>query len=95
MATETSMKYAPESRTSVDKPLGHVDLVENLPSQNVPHFYAPRTPQEAALDRSINMKLDLIVLPLLAFNFMVGSTFSVEISKRSLIDADKRNSCAV
>ncbi|PMD34967.1 MFS general substrate transporter [Hyaloscypha variabilis F] len=64
------MKYAPESRTSVDKPLGHVDLVENLPSQNVPHFYAPRTPQEAALDRSINMKLDLIVLPLLAFNFM-------------------------
>jgi hypothetical protein len=95
MATESSMKYAAESRTSMDKPLGDFDLVENLPGQNIPHFYAPRTQQEAALDRSINMKLDLIVLPLLAFNFMVGSPFSVEISKRLLIDADKRNSCAV
>jgi hypothetical protein len=67
------MKYASESRTSVDKPIGDVDLIESLPSQNVPQFYAPQTPQEAALDRSINMKLDFIVLPLLAFNFMVGN----------------------
>jgi hypothetical protein len=72
MAIEPNLKYPSESRTSVDKPIGDVDLVENLPSQNVPHFYVPRTPQEAALDRSINMKLDFIVLPLLAFNFMVG-----------------------
>jgi hypothetical protein len=69
MATEP--KYATEFRTSVDKFAGDVDFVENLPSQNVPHFYAPRTQQEATLDRSINMNLDLIVLPLLAFNFMV------------------------
>lgn len=67
----TDPKYATEFRTSVDKPAGDVDFVENLPNQNVPHFYAPRTHQEAALDRSINMKLDLIVLPLLAFNFLV------------------------
>ena len=71
MAIEPNLKYASESRTSVDKPVGDVDLVENVPNQHIPHFYAPRTPQEAALDRSINMKLDFIVLPLLAFNFMV------------------------
>ena len=69
MATEP--KYVIKFRTSVDKFAGDVDFVESLPSQNVPHFYAPRTQQEATLDRSINMKLDLIVLPLLAFNFMV------------------------
>jgi hypothetical protein len=71
MATDGDLRYTAKSRTSVDKPVGDVDFVENLSSQNVPHFYAPQTTREAALDRSINMKLDFIVLPLLAFNFMV------------------------
>ena len=85
MALEPNLNYASESRTSVDKPVGDVDLVENLPSQNIPHFYAPRTPEEAALDRSINMKLDFIVLPLLAFDFMVGG-FLTHWNVRSVLD---------
>jgi hypothetical protein len=71
MATETNMIHDAESRTSVEKPVGDVELVENLPGQHFAQFYAPQTLQEASLDRSINLKLDFIVLPLLAFNFMV------------------------
>lgn len=64
------LKYASESHTSMEKPVGNVDLVENSRAELVAHFYAPSTPEEAALDKSINRKLDFIVLPLLAFNFM-------------------------
>ena len=65
------LKYASESHTSIEKPVSNVDLVENSRAEHVVHFYAPSTPEEAALDKSINRKLDFIVLPLLAFNFMV------------------------
>jgi hypothetical protein len=71
MATDENAKFAMESRTSVEKPACDVELVEDRLEQQVVHVYAPRTAEENALDSSINMKLDFIVLPLLAFNFMV------------------------
>jgi hypothetical protein len=62
---------ATASRTSLDKPLGDVELVENAPDHNVQQFYAPQSTEEQKLDRSINLKLDCIILPVLALNFMV------------------------
>lgn len=59
------------SRTSLEKPLSDVELIENAPDQNVQQFYAPQSTEEQALDRSINLKLDCIILPVLALNFMV------------------------
>jgi hypothetical protein len=66
------------SRTSMDKPACDVELVENSLERQVLHFYAPRTPEEKALDMSINMKLDFIILPLLALNFVVCGSDSGE-----------------
>jgi hypothetical protein len=59
------------SRTSLDKPLGDVELVENALDHNVQQFYAPQSKEEQSLDRSINLKLDCIILPVLVLNFMV------------------------
>lgn len=59
------------SRTSLDKPLGDVELVENALDQNVQQFYALQSKEEQALNGSINLKLDCIILPVLALNFMV------------------------
>jgi hypothetical protein len=74
MPAEPVSKFAMESRTSVEKPACNVELVENDFEQHVLHFYAPRTPEENVLDRSINFKLDFIILPLLALNFMVRTS---------------------
>jgi len=64
------------SRGSIEKPIGDVDFVENIPQANILHFYAPRTAEEKKLDRSINLKLDFIILPLLALNFMVCASLA-------------------
>lgn len=43
----------------------------------VPHHYAPSTEEEKALDRNINLKLDLCVVTILAIAFILcGSEFT-------------------
>lgn len=76
-----------ESRTSVEKPAPDVELAKNISKEHVLHFYAPRMPEEKVLDRSINTKLDFIILPLLALNFMVGDCIRTAYLKRSLVKA--------
>lgn len=71
-----------DSRMSVEKPVPGVELVERV-EQHCLHFYAPRTSQERELDRSINMKLDFIILPLLALNFMVGRSSALSYFART------------
>lgn len=70
-------EIASDPRTSLDKPLGKVEMIDTVPSQNVPQFYASGSKQEQELDRSINLKLDCIILPILALDFMVCSRESL------------------
>lgn len=62
------------SKEDMEKPscVEAVQAVENMVQGNAEHCYRSTTVDEQALDRSINMKLDFLVLPLLAIDFLVS-----------------------
>lgn len=51
----------------------HLEIVQNNAAQLQPTHYRPQTDAEKRLDKRVNLKLDLIVVTLLAVEFIVSS----------------------
>ncbi|KAF8849740.1 hypothetical protein BDZ45DRAFT_752445 [Acephala macrosclerotiorum] len=64
------------SRASLEKPVGDVELAENAPAHNAQQPHA----------QSVNLKLNCIILPVLALNFML-----CEIDKANIGNAATTN----
>jgi hypothetical protein len=54
--------------------LEHVEIVQDNAAQLQPTHYRPQTDVEKALDKRVNRKLDLIVVTLLAVEFIVSDS---------------------
>lgn len=67
----------PKNLNSEDDKLGELEQVENLsPSQEFVHQgWRASTPHEAALDRSVNLKMDCTVVFILTAGFLVRNLF--------------------
>jgi CMP-N-acetylneuraminic acid synthetase len=52
--------------------LEHIEIVQDNAAQLQPTHYRPQTDVEKALDKRVNRKLDLIVVTLLAVEFIVS-----------------------
>jgi hypothetical protein len=68
-------------RSTLDGELGRgkegvVLYIDGLPIIPPPEGYKASTPQEEALDKSLNLKLDGIVVVILAINFLVKCSIS-------------------
>jgi hypothetical protein len=51
----------------------HLEIVQDSATKLHPTHYRPQTDAEKKLDKSVNRKLDLIVVTLLAVEFIVSS----------------------
>jgi len=58
--------------------LEHLEIVQDNAAQLQPTHYRPQTDAEKALDKKVNRKLDLIVVTLLAIEFIVSTLFDAE-----------------
>jgi len=58
--------------------LEHLEIVQDNAAQLQPTHYRPQSDAEKALDKRVNRKLDLIVVTLLAVEFIVSSPFLFE-----------------
>ncbi|KAI5477464.1 MFS general substrate transporter [Pseudohyphozyma bogoriensis] len=56
-------KHAPHGVLELDGTAVH--------APNAPRGYAPKSDEEKRLDKKINLKLDLLIVPILAFNFLL------------------------
>lgn len=61
----------------------HFEIVQDNAAQLQPTHYRPQTDAEKKLDKSVNRKLDLIVVALLAVEFIVSSWPSLELYEHS------------
>jgi len=68
----------------------HIEIVQNNAAQLQPTHYRPQSDAEKRLDKKVNLKLDLIVVTLLAVEFIV-SALEFEIGSWEYI-ADKYSS---
>lgn len=68
----------------------HLEIVQNNAAQLQPTHYCPQGDAERRLDKKVNLKLDLIVVTLLAVEFIV-SAFEFEFGSYEYI-ADKHSS---
>jgi hypothetical protein len=69
----------------------HLEIVQDNAARLQPTHYRPQTEAEKKLDKRVNCKLDLIVVTLLAVEFIVSSGPMVVISEHL---ADARSSAA-
>jgi hypothetical protein len=54
----------------------HIEIVQNNAAQLQPTHYRPQSDAEKRLDKKVNLKLDLIVVTLLAVEFIVSALLS-------------------
>ena len=54
----------------------HLEIVQNNAAQLQPTHYRPQSDIERRLDKKVNLKLDLIVVTLLAVEFIVSALSS-------------------
>ena len=71
MSPNTISKASSDDGSGHEKPVGEMVMGELVALDRTPAFYEASTDEERALDKRINLKLDFLVLPLLAFNFML------------------------
>lgn len=59
----------------------HLEIVQENAAQLQPTHYRPQTDAEKKLDKRVNLKLDLIVVTLLAVEFIVSSRSILELDE--------------
>jgi hypothetical protein len=69
----------------------HLEIVQDNAAKLQPTHYRPHTEAEKKLDKRVNRKLDLIVVTLLAVEFIVSSDYMVMMSEHPV---DTRSSAA-
>jgi len=65
--------------------LEHLEIVQDNAAQLQPTHYRPQTDAERALDKKVNRKLDLIVVTLLAVEFIVSTLSSLALQHPNLL----------
>ena len=66
MSTDTRNPHSLESQ--VDP--GDLKSIDLEPKENVPAGYVERTAEEKAKNRALNLKMDIFLLPMLAFLYL-------------------------
>jgi hypothetical protein len=72
-------RISPQEKVNVDSK--HLEIVQDAAVQQRSTFYKPQDDAERRLDKRVNLKLDLIVLALLAVEFIVSSVRSVHYAR--------------
>lgn len=68
--SDVTARSIPNGKGNVDAE--HVEVVQSNAAQLQQSHYRPQTDEEKTLDRKVNLKLDLIVVSLLAVEFIVS-----------------------
>jgi len=70
--TESNMDRTTAQEKGIVEP-EHLEIVQNSAAQLQPTHYRPQSDAERRLDKKVNLKLDLIVVTLLAVEFIVSA----------------------